>query len=310
MNIRVTNGDRRGFTLIELLVVIAIIAILVALLLPAVQQAREAARRSQCKNNLKQIGLALANYEQTHQIYPPGRLGCDGISTGPCNGNPNYTRVGISAFVLLLPELEASTLYQQFDPDLLAWGMGTAWVAPNKAALETRPPFMICPSDVSQPFLSAASGAIDAATGSYALVHGTRGPSNGISPTMKVYNTGPFNYKTPYRARDITDGLSNTMFVGEVFESHTPESQNIWTVAGRHEHCLRTAENPINTPPGTGIVTAPYGVNLNGAFGSRHVGGSHFAFGDGHVAFLGENISLTIYKALATRQGGEVVDGY
>lgn len=86
------RSNSRGFTLIELLVVIAIIAILVALLLPAVQQAREAARRSQCKNNLKQLGVAMANYEQTHNIYPPGRLGCDGITTGPlCRKSQQYS---------------------------------------------------------------------------------------------------------------------------------------------------------------------------------------------------------------------------
>lgn len=85
---------------------------------------------------------------------------------------------------------------------------------------------------------------------------------------------------------------------------------NIWTQASRHLSCLRTAENPINTPAGTGITTSPYGVALNGAFASQHVGGAHFVFGDGHVSLLSENLSLTIYKALATREGEEVVNDY
>lgn len=299
---RLTPG---GFTLIELLVVIAIIAILIALLLPAVQQAREAARRTQCRNHLKQLGLAFANYESSHRILPPGRLGCDGITTGPCNGNPANTRVGMSAFVLLLPQLEAAPHYGLFSLDDIVWGPSATWETVNKKACEMRPSVYTCPSDVSRPFV--VSGTLNAATGSYALVHGTIGPSSGISDTVKIGNTGPFNYKVPYPFRDLLDGLSNTMLVGEVFESHTPESINIWTQASRHESCLRTTENPINTKPGTGITTSPYGVALNGAFGSRHVGGAHFIFADGHVDFLSENISLTIYRALSTRAGGESV---
>lgn len=299
---------RKGFTLIELLVVIAIIAILIALLLPAVQQARAAARRSQCKNNLKQLGLALANYESTFRILPPGRLGCDGINNGPCQGNPNFTRVGLSAFVLLLPQLEETGLYNQFDFDDIAWGQGSTWVAANATALRARPEVLVCPSDDSEP--TVTSNGIEVATGSYALVHGTLGPSNGISANMKVFNTGPFNYKTPYYYRDIIDGLSNTIFIGEVTDAHTNLSMNIWTQAGRHESCLRTAENPVNTEPGTGITTSPYGVPLNGAFSSEHAGGAQFLFGDGHVSFLSENLSLITYRALATREGMEVVGEY
>ena len=297
-----------GFTLIELLVVIAIIAILIALLLPAVQQAREAARRSQCKNNLKQIGLALANYESTYRSYPAGRLGCDGITSGPCNGNPNYTRVGISAFVMLLPQLEATALYQQFDLNDLAWGPSATWPTSNKAAVESRPKVYVCPSDVSAPFV--VSNGLNAATGSYALVGGSFGPSKGIGDQVKITNNGPFNYKIAYAPRDITDGLSNTMFVGEVFESDTNKSTNIWTLTGRLESCLRNTENPPNTPPGTGITTSPYGAPLNGAFGSQHVGGAQFLFGDGHVSFLSENISLAVYRALSTREYGDIPGEY
>src|SRR5262245_54942628 len=117
---------RRAFTLIELLVVIAIIGILIGLLLPAVQKVREAANRMKCANNLKQRALALDNYEGTHGSYPPGRRGCDGITTGPCASVPTSgttpNRAGTSGFVHLLPFLEAQAHYNQFNQADLPWG--------------------------------------------------------------------------------------------------------------------------------------------------------------------------------------------
>ncbi len=108
------NNGRIGFTLVELLVVIAIIGMLVTLLLPAVQSAREAARRSACSNNLKQIGLALTNYEGAIGAYPPGRMGCNGCQQDVCTDNPGYQRPATSGFVMLLPMLEEQGLYDQF----------------------------------------------------------------------------------------------------------------------------------------------------------------------------------------------------
>ena len=107
--------DRRNtaFTLVELLVVIAIIGILVALLLPAVQMAREAARRTECSNNLRQIGLALVQYEAANECYPPGRMGCDGMNFDVCAGDKGFERPGTSGFVMLLPMLEQQNLYDE-----------------------------------------------------------------------------------------------------------------------------------------------------------------------------------------------------
>ena len=304
----------RGFTLVELLVVIAIIGILIALLLPAVQAAREAARRSQCTNNLKQIVLALTNYLDSFGSYPPGRMGCDGWTADVCTGQQGFQKPGTSGFVMILPFIELDTLYSQFGgfergavyP--LADGTSAGWrTAQIDQALKTRPPVYVCPSDVSEP----TRGTGGDATGSYALNHGSRGPSYGMAQVaLKHYNTGMFMYRTTYAPNAVLDGLSNTMYAGEVVESHTVESSNRWAAASRHLDSLRSTENPLNTPPGTGITLNAYGYQCNGAFGSYHPGGGLFGFGDGHVTFISENIALATYRALSTRAGKEPLPAF
>jgi prepilin-type N-terminal cleavage/methylation domain-containing protein/prepilin-type processing-associated H-X9-DG protein len=303
-----------GFTLVELLVVIAIIGTLIALLLPAVQTAREAARRSQCSNNLRQIGLALANYQDGNKVFPPGRVGCDGWTGGPCGTKPGSSRPATSGFVLILPHLELLSLYKMFmpfakgavypgQPNDQDDGTTSGWRTPSvDAAIRTRPPVFVCPSDKSQPMRGSC------ATGSYALCMGSVGPSKGIDAVkVKHNNNGTFMYVTLYQPKDIVDGLSRTIFVGETIEAHTDESANCWVLGTRHLNCLRSADNPLNTKPGKGIVDDRYGYKTNGAFASRHPGGASFAFGDGHVVFLSELIDLKTYRALATRAGREVV---
>ncbi len=306
----------RGFTLIELLVVIAIIAILIGLLLPAVQKVREASARSTCQNNLKQIGLALENYEGTYAVYPAGRRGCDGITTYECANFPTSgttaNRAGASGFVYLLPYLEAQSLYNQFNQADLPWGTySTTWdtASNNAVALVARPKTFVCPSDTADPTLVYAAGAgnVTVATGSYAFVHGTIGPSSGTSDVLKMRNTGMFGYLIQRTRKEMLDGSSNTMMVGEAINGHNNESYNFWTLGSRLESGLRSTENPMNTPAGTGITTSPYGIALNAAFASNHPNGVNFQFADGHVAFLSQTISLTLYKALSTRAGGEAV---
>lgn len=301
---------RAGFTLVELLVVIAIIGILVALLLPAVQAAREAARRMQCTNNLKQLALAMHNYENATQKYPPGRMGCDCWDQDVCKNNTDAQRAGTSAFGMLLPYIEQQSLY-----DALGWAKGAVypascvdntddgWNTNIQEYLKARPPVMVCPSDDSKPLKDNTQSA----TGSYATCQGSFGPPGIDQVKNKHYNNGISLYRGELGVKDVVDGTSSTIFIGEVVEGHTGNSSNIWLLGSRHTDTMRSTENPLNTKPGTGITTDLYNLKVNGAFGSRHSGGAMFAFGDGHVQFLSENISLPLYKALSTRAGKEVV---
>lgn len=308
-------SPRRGFTLIELLVVIGIIGILMALLLPTVQNARESARQAKCSNNLKQIVMALTNYESTFEVFPPGRMGCDGWTRDVCAGNPGYARPGTSGFVMILPQLELQSLYELLEPFAKGAvfpahpgdnpdGTTTGWRTPAvDLAVRSRPDVFVCPSDTSEPSRNSC------ATGSYALVQGSNGPSYGIDQIkVKHYNNGMFLYRTVKSAKDVIDGLSHTMFVGETIEGHTRESANCWTVGSRHLHSMRSTDNPLNTPPGEGVTVDLYGYSANGAFASRHPFGAFFAFGDGHVRLLSENIDLGTYRAVSTRAGRELAN--
>jgi prepilin-type N-terminal cleavage/methylation domain-containing protein/prepilin-type processing-associated H-X9-DG protein len=310
--------QRRAFTLVELLVVIAIIGILVAMLLPAVQSAREAARRMECGNKLKQLALALANYETSLKVFPPGRMGCDGWTEDVCKNNKDIQRPGTSGFVMILPQLEQQSLYDKFgfvkgavfpaSPNDSPDGSASGWRTPDvDLAIKTRPPVFVCASDDSKPTFDTTQDA----TGSYALCQGSWGPTYGIDQIKtKHYNNGMFNYRTVISAMDVRDGLSNTILIGETILNHTLESQNRWMLGARHTSAMRSTDNPLNTLPGTGVsVVDLYGYKANGAFGSRHPGGAGFAFGDGHVVFLSDNIDLTTYRALSTRAGREVVSG-
>ncbi|QDV72113.1 DUF1559 domain-containing protein [Botrimarina mediterranea] len=304
------KSTQRGFTLVELLVVIAIIGILVALLLPAVQAAREAARRNQCVNNLKNIALAILNYEDTNGGLPPATPFFDQCpETGKVS---EINKHRISGFVLILPQLEEGALYDQYqlDKSPYVWmsdNTGNNWHRlPGREGLpEARPDIYVCPSEQSpaiheNPDPGPIRNGLKPATGTYAFVTGSIGPPE-VGVSAKCDNTGAFRYGNPIALRKVIDGLSKTFFVGEVIDPHTRKGSNIWSFAARHADSMRTTTNPLNTAPGLGLVI-DFGATQgsNGAFASRHPGGANFAYGDGHVEFLPEEIDMDSYRALST----------
>ena len=267
-----------GFTLVELLVVITIIGILIALLLPAVQAAREAARRMQCGNNLRQIAVAMHNYENANKTFPPGRPGCDGYygaygCNAPDSNEP--AQCGASAFVLILPQLELQALQ-----DMFGLGNGGVWnedptVDPSwkrdvnkQQAVKTRPSAFVCPSDTAKPYADNYYGLpFDVATGSYALSAGTNGPSlRHRSGSGEVLQHGHVRLAYPRAVIDVPDGLSNTMMAGETVDGHTAAGSNIWSFFQRHVDTFRTTENALNSPQGqlTQVPSGFMGAGGNG----------------------------------------------
>lgn len=274
---------RRAFSLIELLVVIAVIAVLVGLLLPAVQNAREAARRATCRNNLKQLGLALHNYHQAHKLFPPGSL-----NRGPVQAH--HTGWGWGA--LMLPQLEQQSLYDQinfFQP--LTFGSNQALLAQGLSVWR-------CPSD-SAPDAIQISGS-QLATGNYAGCAGSM-TGEGIL----------FGFSS-VRISDVTDGTSHTILAGErVNQLNVPKLGSFtsgWY--GAIPGLNSATPNSIPHLENNGLFTPNSDLNFPYAFQSRHTGGVNLLLCDGAVRFVSDNIDSRVWNALGSRKGGEVISDY
>lgn len=284
-----------GFTLIELLVVIAIIAVLIGLLLPAVQQAREAARRSQCRNHLKQMGLAVHNYHDTVQQFPYG-----GLAANHANG-----------WVMILPYLDQANVYNMFNFSADVGGSDTA----NQAAKVVPIPTYFCPSHTRLRQVVPVSG-----SGGSAYYGGARGDYSMNCGTTNCYSTavadwsGITNIQSSIKMRDVTDGTSNTFLIGEKWTDPTlasnvspaaPDSNvsdNAYWQWGNYG--CRLVKNPMNVNLATIGIT--YG-DTSANFGSQHVGGCHFVLCDGSVRFISQNIDMTTYRNLGNRADGQVL---
>ncbi|WP_417851409.1 DUF1559 domain-containing protein [Thalassoglobus sp.] len=333
------HSFRRGFTLIELLVVIAIIAILVALLLPAVQQAREAARRTQCKNNLKQLGLALHNYHDVYNQFPPGQV----FSGDPTLANQTADRQTFSlnhtGFTMLLPYIDQGPLYNLWDPNIasgpaLRAGSAPVWGDPtlNHQVTQQRIPAFLCPSDSNQgPAPNVATGEYASTQGaltSYVFNAGYSGEeyrtysiyksSTVVMPTGKtVRRIGAFGNNGSARMADFTDGTSNSIAMGEVILDKSSTSYLPLWGQGRH---VGTYGRVIPDPTPGHVNNCRYRINAHfdcdaanvgkpyaWTYSSSHVGGGQFLLADGSIRFLSENIDWPTFVYLNFIKDGEVI---
>jgi len=304
---------RAGFTLIELLVVIAIIAVLIALLLPAVQQAREAARRSQCKNNMKQLGLALHNYHDTFGRLPPGTI------------------VGTQWPYLIhfiLPNLDQSAMYNQLATN---WSRPAPYVDQSQWPTTVRVPItsLLCPSDGQGGLLKRVdSGTVDLPLSNYmgffpGLNDGETA-ADGTSVTKSA-----FGLNRGASIRDITDGTSNTMLMAEYLTGTTvdwrgwfytsragsqflhatngPNSKVPDNLLAYHAGCSTASNLPQQNLPCIADGSTPNNFSTSR---SRHVGGCHALMGDGAVRFVSENINGTTWRNLAWIADGNVIGDF
>jgi prepilin-type N-terminal cleavage/methylation domain-containing protein/prepilin-type processing-associated H-X9-DG protein len=317
------HGRVNAFTLVELLVVIAIIGVLVALLLPAVQAAREAARRMQCANNLKQAALAMHNYHDTHKTLPVGSFSC-------CWGTWQ---------VAILPYLEEGNLAAKYDsngmydnPDNSYRYSGTR----NRPVTTLRINTLLCPSD--EHTVSSLVDFVGITRHNYVANYGNTGftivdalTTNGASQTVGsvAFAGAPFSSKGGPSSKpeavdfaQIRDGLSNTLLLGEVIQGKDADLRGFtwWGYASQFQTYLAPnssqpdvmqsssycgSTNPAN-PPCTGPHTTTMPITI--AARSRHPGGVHAAMCDGSVQFFSDDIAINTWRALSTTKGGEVLD--
>ena len=273
----------RGFTLIELLVVIAIIAVLIALLLPAVQQAREAARRTQCRNNLHQIALALHNYHDTHSVFPPGYI----------NQESGY---GWSWAAMILPFVDEVAVYNACNFSIVSCGssgMVSSGYAANETANSSRLAQFWCPTDSNPQYESHYGGLYRSC---YAACMGA------CAANSRDCQDGLMFTNSRVRVRDVRDGTSQTIAAGEMTRLETIYR---WCLCNSQTAAKRNTGTPLGMHD---TVPSIPNYSWQTSFGSYHEGGAFFVFADGAVRFISENVDSTAFAALGTRANNELVD--
>ncbi|SIO15995.1 prepilin-type N-terminal cleavage/methylation domain-containing protein/prepilin-type processing-associated H-X9-DG domain-containing protein [Singulisphaera sp. GP187] len=335
------TAPSRAFTLIELLVVIAIIGVLIALLLPAVQAAREAARRVQCVNNLKQIGIGVHNYHAATNALPPGRIwkpdafGCGLNIDGHCQNTP--------WFILMLPQFEQQPLYDAFNFNLGAEGQNFGGLFPNSTVVRNKIGLFQCPSDsamsyqfstaLAPPPLAAFSPVVFT-KGNYAVNWGnTQWGQQSVTVNGKTIPFLPsaFGHAGNLTLGSVLDGLSNTVFLGEIVQGSGNDIRGtIWTTtSGAGSYITRFTPNQFTDfyhsgatgdelivpwfctdEPGRKLPCIFSGDMASGFAGarSRHPGGINALYGDGSVRFVKDTINPANWISLNSIAGGEVID--
>ena len=316
-----------GFTLIELLVVIAIIAVLIALLLPAVQQAREAARRSQCKNNLKQIGLAMHNYHDSFKLFPPGNFNRL-YEYQPGNDSAGGNRK--NWMHMLLPYIDQGPLYNQFAPYMSNGTDALNWPA---NLINTVIPVLMCPTQPGGPKISNMGQGF---FGNYVMCSGSLDMAANVGGNAKSEKLDGLMFSiSSISLRDVTDGSSNTLMTSEVIlPPNNSGAGPAGCYVGAYDYrgayynsaspgILFTAINPPNTsvkdqlwnacadsPDGRATCSGCASSSALNHARSYHTGGVHVVMGDGAVRFVSDNINRTLFQYLGSRNDGNTVGDF
>ena len=269
------RNNHRAFSIIELIVCMFIIVALISLMLPAIAAGRSAARRSQCLNNMKQIGLGIYNYESAHRVLPPGVVN----ETGPIQNTPDGLHLGW--IIQLLPYMEQSALSLSIDTTASVYETG------NRGVGATRLNTLICPED------GKAASLAGIGVSSFAGCH------HDVEAPIDVDNHGVFFLNSRVRMADVLDGTSTTIFVGEKII----EPGDLGWMSGTRA-TLRNTGTALNAKTPASALRSDFHV---GGFASRHPGGANFCFGDGSVRFLSDTINLDVFRYLGNRDDGEPV---
>lgn len=326
------NRRRRpGFTLIELLVVIAIIAVLIALLLPAVQQSREAARRSQCKNNLKQLGLALHNYHDTYSVFPASGYAVGPGATDSMTGGSTPAiakQSNTSGFVMLLPQLEQAPMYTSWSfNDAASWSYNGATHSAstvlgnpdvNAPISLKKMQVLTCPSDNGSFFYQGKDqyyGISANTAGGYRTnyefsVHYGLYNDPHYWQALSVFQRPLFGFDSASSIRDVTDGTSNTAAMIEQAREKYNGSLGGWSYRSWVNIGVDLAWVKINSwdyAPGSGTNYLPGRLGQWASAGSLHTGGCHVLLADGSVRFISENIDTTTRQRLSTMADGQTM---